>query len=81
MVASSKGNDGTSWSGPATAPAAPATVPAPASAPAAPAVPEALRKLRRLTRPGIGSSSGSGHQPPESSPPCNLWLGLSYAFR
>src|SRR5512132_782880 len=62
MVASSKGNDGTCWSGAAMAPAAPATVPPAASAPAAPAVPEALRKLRRLTRPGTGSSSRSGHQ-------------------
>ena len=56
MVASSKGNDGTSWSGAATAPAAPATVPAPASAPAAPAVPDALRKLLRLIRSGMDPS-------------------------
>src|SRR5215211_6380271 len=58
MVASSKGNDGTSWSGAATAPAAPATVPAPASAPAAPAVPDALRKLLRLIRSGMGPLLG-----------------------
>src|SRR4029453_14151597 len=54
MVASSNGNDGTSWScSPARAAPAPATVPALASAPAAPAVPDALRKLLRLIRSGM----------------------------
>ncbi len=58
MVASSKANGGTSWSVAAMAAPAPATVPALASAPAAPAVPDALRKLLRLIRSGMGSSSG-----------------------
>ena len=52
------GTSGTSWSVAAMAPAALATVPAPARAPAAPAVPEALRKLLRLIRSGMDSWVG-----------------------
>ena len=56
MVASSKANEGTSWSVSAMAGPALATAPALASAPAAPAVPDALRKLLRLIRSGMESS-------------------------